>query len=294
MKMHLVLPIFGVVAALSLTGCVSNTEGSQVEQMDTASIAVNKEAAALVPADIAESGELQIGTHTPFPPNEFRDADGEYVGWSVDLTNAIAARLGLEPQWQESAFETIIPSIQGGKMDLGSASFTDNATRQEVVDFVNYYEAGVLWVAPVGAEVDPNNACGHTVAVKQGSFQHTDELPAKSEACVVAGNPAIEVLPFDDQAQTTNSVLLGKSEAFSADSPVALDAILMNKDKIAPSGEAFDVSPYGFVVEKGSPLGAAVQLALQSLIDDGTYLKILTDAGVEAGAVTEATMNAGH
>ena len=55
----------------------------------------------------------------------------------------------------------------------------------------------------------------------------------------------------------------------------------------------FDAAPYGFAVQKGSGMAEAVQEALQALIDDGTYLEILTKAGFEAGAITEATINAG-
>lgn len=293
MKIRYVAPVLAVTA-LVLTGCVTNTEATSQGGTERVDVAADAEASALVPDDIRESGELIIGVHTPYPPNEYRDAENNYVGWSVILTEAVSAKLGLEPVWEESSFESIIPSVQGGKMDLGSASFTDNAERQKSVDFVNYFEAGVLWVAPVDSQIDPADACGHVIAVKQGSFQHTDEIPAKSDACVAAGHDPIEAMPFEDQAQVTNAVLLGKAEAFSADSPISLDAIAKNEDKLVPSGDAFDVAPYGFVIDKGSPLGAAVQRALQSLIDDGTYLEILTDAGVEAGAIAEATMNAGQ
>ena len=293
MKIRYTIPAVAA-AALLLSGCVTSTEATSQGGTERVSVSPDTAASALVPNEIRESGELVIGVHTPYPPNEYRDSENNYVGWSVILTEAVAAKLGLDPVWEESSFESIIPSVQGGKMDLGSASFTDNAERQKVVDFVNYFEAGVLWVSPVGADIDPAKACGSVVAVKQGSFQHTDEIPQKSDECVAAGNEPIEAMPFEDQAQVTNAVLLGKAEAFSADSPISLDAITKNDDKLAAAGEAFDVAPYGFVIDKGSPLGEAVQLALQSLIDDGTYTKTLTDAGVEAGAITAATMNAGQ
>ena len=58
-------------------------------------------------------------------------------------------------------------------------------------------------------------------------------------------------------------------------------------------GEMFDAAPYGFAVQKGSGMDKAVQKALQTLMDNGTYLEILTKAGFESGAITEATINAG-
>lgn len=293
MKIRYALPALAAAAVLTLTGCVTNTEGTDRESTDTSGIKVDEAAAALLPADIKDSGELIIGTDASYPPNEYKDSEGNIVGWGVDLMDAVSARLGLEPKWEESGFDTIIPSIQGGKMNIGSSSFTDNAERQKTVDFVNFYEAGVLWAAPIGKEIDPNDACGHKVAVQAGTFQHTDELPAKSEECEAAGKEAIEIMPFEGQAEATNAVVLGQAEAFSADSPVTLDAINAQKDKIAASGEAFDVAPYGYALPKDTDLTKAVQAALQSLIDDGTYMEILTKAGVEDGAIDEATINAG-
>ena len=293
MKLRYTIPVLAAAAALMLSGCVTNTEGPEREATDTSGIKVDEAAAALLPEDIKKSGEIVIGTDASYPPNEYKDSNGEIVGWGVDLANAVAAKLGLEPKWEEAGFDTIIPSIQGGKMDMGSSSFTDNPERQKTVDFVNFYEAGVLWAAPIGETVDPNDACGLKVAVQAGTFQHTDELPAKSEACVAAGKTAIEIMPFEGQAEATNAVVLGQAQAFSADSPVTLSAIAAQKDKIEAAGESFDVAPYGYALPKDSELTKAIQAALQSLMDDGTYLEILTKAGVEDGAIDEATINAG-
>ena len=205
MKIRYALPALAAAAVLTLTGCVTNTEGTDRESTDTSGIKVDEAAAALLPADIKDSGELIIGTDASYPPNEYKDSEGNIVGWGVDLMDAVSARLGLEPKWEESGFDTIIPSIQGGKMNIGSSSFTDNAERQKTVDFVNFYEAGVLWAAPIDKEIDPNDACGHKVAVQAGTFQHTDELPAKSEECEAAGKEAIEIMPFEGQAEATNA-----------------------------------------------------------------------------------------
>lgn len=293
MKIRYALPALAAAALLTLTGCVTNEEGPQHESTDTSKITVDEAAAALVPADIKESGKLILGTDASYPPNEYKNSSGEIVGWGVDLAGTVSARLGLEPVWEEAGFDTIIPSIQGGKMNMGSSSFTDNAERQKTVDFVNFYEAGVLWAAPIGADVDPNNACGLKVAVQAGTFEHTDELPAKSAECEAAGKPKIEIMPFEGQAEATNAVVLGQAEAFSADSPVTLDAIAAQSEKIEAAGETFDVAPYGYALPKDTDLTKAVQAALQSLMDDGTYLEILTKAGVEDGAIAKATINAG-
>ncbi len=78
----------------------------------------------------------------------------------------------------------------------------------------------------------------------------------------------------------------------TADSPITQYAVSKLKDKIEVAGDAFDVAPYGIAVDKGSPLAQAIQAALQSLVDDGTYTEILTKWGVDAGAVDSITINA--
>lgn len=293
MKIRYALPALAAAAALVLTGCVNNTEGEEYVPFDVSGIEVDEAAAGMVPADIAEKGSLVIGTDASYPPNESKNSKGEIVGWGVDLTDAVAAKLGLDTEWEEAGFDTIIPKINGGTMDLGSSSFTDNPERQKSVDFVNFYEAGVLWAAPIGEEVDPDDACGHKIAVQQGTFQHTDELPDKSAECVADGKDEINIVPYEGQAEATNAVVQGAAEAFTADSPVTLFAISKLSDKIAASGETFDLAPYGFALAKDSDLTNAVQAALQSLMDDGTYAEILEYAGVQDGAISEATINAG-
>lgn len=119
-------------------------------------------------------------------------------------------------------------------------------------------------------------------------------MPAKSKECTDAGKDAIEVLRFDGQPEVTQAVIDGRADAFSADSPVTGDAVTKLSDKLILVGDLFDAAPYGFATQKDSDMTAAVQAAVQSLMDDGVYLEILTKAGIESGALTEATINAGQ
>lgn len=296
MKIRYAIPALAAAALLTLTGC-TNTDGAtdtSKEDAPATSVEVDEAAVALLPAEIKDSGVLRIGTDAEYPPNEYKDADGNPVGWGVDLAEAVSSKLGLTPEWEILGFDSIIPRIQEGALDMGSSSFTDTVERQKSVDFVNFLNAGSLWAAATGSDIDPDNACGLTVAVQAGTVQHTDELPAKTKACTDAGKDAIEILPFDGQPEVTNAVVQGQADAFSADLPVTGDAVSKLDGKIEAVGEVFDAAPYGFATQKDSEMTKAVQAALESLIEDGTYLEILTDAGIESGALTEATVNAGE
>lgn len=282
------------VASLTLAAC-SSGNGDEADSSDAASsVDADEAAVALLPEDVAATGVLTIGTDGDYPPNEFKDDDGNPAGWGIDLAAAIAGKLGLEPEFEILSFDSIIPRIQEGVLNLGASSFTDTLERQDSVDFVNYLNAGSLWAAGVDEDVDPDDACGLTIAVQATTVQHLTELPARDQECQDAGKPAIEILPFDGQSQAASAVVSGRAAAFSADLPVTGDTVANSGDQLKVVGEVFDAAPYGFAVQKDSGMAEAIQAALQSLIDDGTYLEILTSVGIESGAVDTATINAGE
>jgi len=293
MRIRYGIPVFAVVVALALSGCVDNsTPAGPASSGAPAAAKKDAAAAALLPSKIATAGKLIVGIDPTYPPNEKKDANGLPIGWEVELMDAVAGKLGVKVEYAVSKFDTIIPSITGGKYDLGLSSFTDNAEREKVVDFVNYYTAGILWASPAGKTVNPDDACGLKVAVQATTFQDTDEIPAKSKACTDAGKPAIQALKFDTQDQATNAVALGQADALSADSPVTLYAVAQLKGKLQVAGKSFEVAPYGLAVNKGNALQKALQKALQSTVDDGSYKKILDKWGVADGGIEKITINA--
>ncbi|MEI7717908.1 MAG: transporter substrate-binding domain-containing protein, partial [Mycobacterium sp.] len=185
---------------MTLSGCAKNTDSGSSTSAgptnSTVAVAPQKvdDIAASVPEDIRKSGKLVVGVTIPYTPNEFKDTQGKIVGFDVDLVNAVAGVLGLTADYRESDFAKIIPSIEGGTYDIGMSSFTDTKEREQEVDFVTYFSAGTQWAQRAGAGIDPNSACGKKVSAMAASTQVTDELPAKSKACVDAGKPEIGIL----------------------------------------------------------------------------------------------------
>jgi polar amino acid transport system substrate-binding protein len=295
MRARYAIPALTAAAALMLTGCVDNTapeasKGSAAAS-EPASVAKNDSLAAMLPQKMKTAGVLNVGMANNYAPNEFKDAQGKPAGWSVDLTNALGQVLGLKVNFDIGTFDNILPAIKAGKDDMGMSSFTDTVEREKQTDFINYYSAGIQWASAKGKTVDPKNACGMKVAVQATTYQDTDEVPAKSKACTDAGKPAINIFKYDAQDQATNALAVGQVDAMSADSPVTLYAISQTKDKLQAAGDAFEVAPYGIPVAKDSEFKPVLQKALQALIDDGTYTKILTKWGVQSGGVKSAALN---
>lgn len=282
-------------AALTLTGCTTNTEGPEDsgEPRQEVSLETDDEIAALVPAEIREKGVLVIGTNPPYAPNEFKNERGEIVGFDIDVMTAAAQLMGLRAEFRESDFEKIIPAIEGGTMDMGASSFTVNDERLQTVDFVTYFEAGIQWASAAGTDVDPDDACGLSVAVQRTTVSDQEDVPARSEACVAAGNPPIEKVQFDSQDEASTAVALGKVDAMSADSPISAYAVKQSEGKMQLAGEVFDSAPYGWPVRKGSELAAALEAAADKLIETGDFEKIAQNWGLEDGLIDDAEIRKG-
>jgi polar amino acid transport system substrate-binding protein len=290
--------LLGLVMAVAMVaaGCGDDSDtGGGTTETTAAAPTVDEALAAKVPDTIKSDGKVLIGTDASYAPNEFLDADGKtVVGWDVDLFNAVAAKLGLQTEWQSATFDAIIPGVQSGKYEMGISSFTINDERKQQVNMVSYFSAGTQWGTKKGnpTGIQPDNACGKKVAVQTNTVQDTEDLPKRDEACTGAGNPAISVDRYQRQDQATAAVVSGKDDAMLADSPVLAYAVKQTNGQLELLGDIYDAAPYGYVIEKDqTEYAQAVADAVAALISDGTYKTILEKWGVEAGAITDPTVN---
>ncbi|WP_067490241.1 ABC transporter substrate-binding protein [Actinomadura hibisca] len=281
--------------ALTLSACGESDDDPGTGAKNSAAAAVGADAklAAMVPDAIKSDGKIVIGTDASYPPNESVDpASRKIVGWDVDLATAVGAKLGLKTEFQNAGFDTIIPGVQSGKYELGVSSFTDNKEREKVVDFVTYYSAGTSWAALKGNPkgINPDDACGKNIGVQQGTVQ-VDDLKARSKKCVDAGKPGINAVVRKQQTEVNNDLVAGKVDAMAADTPIVGGAA-KKTGKLELIGQTYDTAPYGYAIGKNAgQLKEAVLAAVKALVADGTYKKILTDAGVEQGAITDPVIN---
>jgi polar amino acid transport system substrate-binding protein len=290
------LLILGVGLALALAACGGDgTEGGGTATTQGEAPAVDQALAAKVPAEIKSDGKILIGTDSSYAPNEFLDTDGKTViGFDVDLFNAVAAKLGLQTEWQSAAFDAIIPGVQSGKYEIGVSSFTVNDERKQQVNMVSYFSAGTQWGTKQGnpAGVQPDDACGKKVAVQTNTVQHTEDLPKRQADCKSAGKPAITVDAYQRQDQATAAVVSGKDDAMLADSPVTAYAVKQTNGQLELLGDIYDAAPYGYVVKKDqTDFAQALADAVKALVADGTYKTVLTKWGVEAGAIDNPAVN---
>jgi polar amino acid transport system substrate-binding protein len=258
---------------------------------------VDNAAAALVPAAIKGKGTLTIATDPSYPPNESKDQNGTIVGWDVDLGNAIAAKLGLKATFTEVTFADIVTGISTGKYDAAMSSMTDNKQREQVDDFVTYFNAGSKMMVAKGNPkhlTDTSSTdlslCGLTIGVEKTTVQETDDIPNRTKACQAAGKPAIKPLSQDTQDQVNESLSAGRCDAVLADSPI-ID-YYAKSGNFQAVGDIYAGAPYGIAISKSnSGLSQAFLAALRDLVADGTYHQLTTKYGIQAGDYTTPGLN---
>ncbi|GAA2104587.1 MULTISPECIES: ABC transporter substrate-binding protein [Brevibacterium] len=246
--------------------------------------------AQMVPEDVAEDGALTVVTSDGMAPLNVPDtATGEVEGFNPDLARQVGAVLGLEVDIHAVTLDQIIPGIEAGRYETTFSNMSIEPERLEVLDFVQYYFSstglGVLAGNPAG--VDPERLCGKTVGVATGSFQMTKVLPDLSEECRSEGLPPVDVSAFPDQQKAALALLSGRVDATSMDGPVLAFASAQ-EPRIEEGARMTEGSNVGIGVPKDTGMAEAMSAAVQELMDNGVYERLLDKYGMRELGIDEA------
>ena len=289
------LPALVAGMALTLAAC-GGSSGS-----DNPTVSQSKAGAPLadaLPQAVRDAGVLKVGSDVAYAPVEFFDSDGKTViGIDPDIAKALEAQLGIKLTFQNGTFDGLITSLSSKRIDVIMSAMSDTAERQKKIDFVDYFTAGTSILVKKG---NPDKIqglddfCGKTIALQRGTTQ--DDVATKQQAkCKAAGKP-LKVLKFDRDTEALLQVKGGRAAADMNDFPVAA-----YNAKTAGGGNDFEVvgeqleaGPYGIGVRKAdTQLRDALQKALEAIIANGEYAKVLEKWNVKQGGVTSATINGG-
>ena len=214
-----------------------------------------------------EPGVLTMGTNATFPPYEYKDGD-DVVGIDAEIAQALADKLGLKVKIVDMDFDSLIASVQSGKIDMSLAGMTVTEERKQNVDFTDSYATGVQ-VIIVKEDSDIASADdleGKLIGVQQGTTGHlycADDFGEDN------------VIPYANGATAVQALLQGKVDCVVIDQEPAKAFVEANAGlKILET--AYTTEDYAAAVSKDNPaLTAALNSALQELKDDGTIQGIL-------------------
>jgi polar amino acid transport system substrate-binding protein len=291
-----------VAGALLLTGCGDQTNSSSGGSGSTSSTAP---LSGKLPKDIQSAGVIKVGTDATYAPMEYTEG-GKIVGIDPDIAAALGKQLGVKFEFVSGTFDGLITSLNTGRQDVVMSAMSDTKARQQGlddsgkkigtgVDFVDYFESGVSLLVKKG---NPQNiktiadVCGKTVAVQRGTIYETT-FKDQAKKC---GSKKLTIEAFDTDAEAQTRVKAGGAVADLNDYPVA--AYLA---KTSGGGKDFDVvgdqigaGPFGIATSKSdTQLRDAIKDAVDAIIADGTYKKILAKWDVANSAIDKAAINGG-
>ncbi|MDQ0840368.1 polar amino acid transport system substrate-binding protein [Streptomyces sp. V1I6] len=253
--------------------------------------------AALLPADARKAGTLRVGSSIGFPPGAYypNGQDKPPAGQDIDIADAVAKVLGVKLERQDASFETILPALGSGKYDFGTGNFGVTTERLKTIDFVTYINDGQGFAVKKGNTAlktkvtDLAQLCGLTIGTGAGTtFEAT--LTAQKGVCAKAGKKPYDVKVYSENGATLTALQQGRIDVimstinglrYQAAQPAAQTAFLGEYHRL-------DV---GFAFKKGSPLTRAFQAAVNELIKDGTYARILKKWGTSPSAIETSRIN---
>jgi polar amino acid transport system substrate-binding protein len=211
-------------------------------------------------------GTLTIGSDIPYPPFE-QGKPPDYTGFDVDLMDAIAQKLNLQPKWVDTAFGTIFSDEQAGKFDIVASSTTITPARSKKVTFSKpYFDADQSLMVQKGSDLQSTSdiTSDTAIAVQEGTTGQ-DYAEKKTDAQVQAF-PAI--------GTAFNALQAGQVDGVIND--FAVSAFALKKYPQLDVVQTISTDEhYGFPMQKqNTALQDAVNGALTDLIADGTYQKI--------------------
>lgn len=273
-----------LATVLLLSGCGS-------AESDSASDGPEGPVSSEVPQPFRDKGSVTIATAVGNPPYaSIEDGSSDPVGFDIDLITAVTEELGLEPDIEVVQFPTIVPGLSSGRFDLAVSSLTITPERTATLDMIAYMKIGTGLLVPSGNPegiATITDLCGRKVGVSKGS---SNQVPLEAAQADCTGEP-IDIV----ETEGNDFVALQSSrvDAMALDAAGSFAAANGNPDAFAAvGGEVYAAGVAGIGFDKSkSELAAAYQTALEALIADGTYDRLLADWGLEELGYTETAIN---
>lgn len=276
------------VALLALGSVVAQAQGDP-SLAETAQPALVK----LLPPSVAASKTLILGVALGSPPDDFRDAQGNVAGWEIDLLRAATQALGIALDIRPTTFDALIPGLQAHRFDVATGQMGVTEVREKVIDQLGWLLGNELFAALADNPIKVNSLddlCGVTVATTRGS-REAEFARLHQPDCEKLGKKPIDLLVFNDGASAADAMLSKRAELFWVGSTAVSYFVAQSKGKTKVVGHYTDLAYIGVGMPKGSDMAPALQAAVQHLMDDGTYAKIIKKWGLEDGAVKTAPLN---
>ncbi|WP_030779037.1 ABC transporter substrate-binding protein [Streptomyces sp. NRRL S-920] len=276
-------------------GAAPAGKSAEIPTADVVSPVRKDEAAArLLPSSVRDRGTLRIASSVGgTPPGALYLEDGRtIVGQDIDFADAVAKVLGLRLEREAASFEAILPALGSGKYDLGTGNFGVTEERRRTIDFVTYINDGQGFAVRADSGLKKvthlRQLCGLNVATGAGTtFEVT--LEENKHVCEEAGKEPYAVKTYAEPGAVWPALRQGRADVVMS-TINGLRYAVRQQEGLRFLGEyrRLDV---GFAFKKGTKLAPAFRAAVDRLIEDGTYDRILRKWGTRGSAIGKSRIS---
>jgi cystine transport system substrate-binding protein len=260
-RRSLSLAAAAVALAFAVTGCGSS---------DTpATSSATSPAGGLTLQQVKDAGVLTVGTEGTYKPFSFHaGGTGELTGYDVEVITAVADKLGVKPEFEETQWDAIFAGLESGRFDVIANQVTINDQRKAKYDFSTPYTVSKGVVVTTADNSDISSFAdlkGKTTAQSLTSNWYD-----------LAKSAGAKVQSVEGWAQAVTLLEQGRVDATINDQLTYLDYQKTNNNQnIKVAAETDEESRAALAFPKGSDdLVKAVDQALKELSDDGTLARL--------------------
>jgi len=222
---------------------------------------------------VTKAGVVKVGTGNKTPPGNYIDEKGNWVGFDIDLGNALAEKLGVKIKWVLVDNKTRISFLADGRIDLSMANISQTKSREEQIDYAEppYFWTGKIFYAKKGKFKSIKDLAGKRIGVDQGS----NAFIAAPQEIAKYSKTAPVMSSFQNSSEGFIALKQDKIDAYSQDAQIlAAVAGDLGMDYEAV-GTIYSPGLYGIgVPPDDSKWRDKISFTLQDMLKDGTYEKI--------------------
>lgn len=277
--------------SISLVGCGSSSSenGSSQETQDNQSVEKDSETGTLPEKIVA-------GYLPDYEPFVYQDENGEPAGYDIEVTKELCSRLGIEVEFEAIPWESLLPSIDSGRIDIAATQIYRTDERAETYYFSTYPYMETTFNAIIRSDLPEESI---EAIIDDGLKFNTVAGQAQETYCKQLG---VDFNYIEGTPQNQiDDILNGRSDGM-VQMWITIDDILQSKGQgevLKCVGEPVS-SDYVYAVfhknEEGKALAEAFGEEYLKMYEDGTLKKIcencfdgqdyITDTGLEEKKIT--------
>ncbi|MFE4198635.1 ABC transporter substrate-binding protein [Paenarthrobacter sp. NPDC056912] len=285
-------------ASANASSSSSTKEFNLTPQQDRIKVAVDAAAAAKVPDAIKADGKLTVVTTGGAAPLSLFATDNKtLIGSEVDIAYAVGETLGLQVEVLPVAWADWPLGVESGKYEAVLSNVTVTEARKEKFDFATYRNDLLGFYAKSDSDIgeikEAKDVAGKRIVVGSGTNQEAilvrwDEENKKN------GLKPVDFQYYDDDSASQLALQSGRADlTFGPNASAAYKAAKDGKTKeVGTLAGGWPLkAEIAFTTKKDNGLAVAAQAALNTLIKDGNYGKILDRWGLASEAIPSSELN---